>query len=129
MNASTSPAWVVVLPRDNQRLGFVAGPMGHDHHRRGPQGLDVELDAPQLVEGDVEPDGPGGRHEGAQVRDAQHGTLRSEVQIEALPGLQEVEDRRFGASTSMGPRRSSPSSMRSSTWSAARPPGYPADDR
>jgi hypothetical protein len=65
--------------------------MGHDHHRRGPQRLDVELDAAQLVVGDVEPDRAIGRHEDAPVRDAQLGAPSIEAQLDVLAGLEKVQ--------------------------------------
>src|SRR5688572_33254456 len=90
-----------LLPRDGKHLRFVAWTVRDDDHRRGTIRLDVELDAPQPIVGDVKPDGAGRGDDESPVGDAEVPAGRRETKLDTLARLERSEDIRIGSEVSM----------------------------
>jgi len=80
---------VIPLGRDGEYLGLVSGLLRHHDERGGPLALDVELDAPQAIEGNVEGDPISERDRQASVGDEEPGVDPGRLDINPLVSGQE----------------------------------------
>ncbi len=85
---------VKTVAGDAQDLGFIAAILRHDHEHSRVLGLKVELDASQSLIGDVEPHMVRTGDEDPSVGDTDVCAPGGEAKLDALAGLQQVDDRR-----------------------------------
>ena len=101
---------VKALVRDGEDLRLVTRKVGDDDHRGWTTGLDIELDPPQALVGDVQPHLSCAGDEESSIRDAQFLVRRGHIEYDPLAGLQ-----KGGGSLDRGPK---PSQVPGSTFSS-----------
>jgi hypothetical protein len=81
-----------LLARDREDLWLVGGVMRDDHQGGGSAGLEIELDAPEALVSDGEPNVVGIVHQEPRIGHAKLGPERFQPESHALARLEQVQD-------------------------------------
>ena len=80
------------LARHREDLGWIARSVRHDDHGGGPHGLDVELDASQLVVPNVKAHMIPAGHDETAIGHPKVAIAGGQDELDALTGIEQMDD-------------------------------------